>query len=302
VTATGRAPAGATWAAFVGCSLIWGSTFLVISFGNDTMPPVWGATLRLALAAAILFAIAWIRRLPLPRGAALRAAAAYGVFVFGINFPLLYWGQQWVPSGIAAVIFATLPLTTPLMARAMGIEKLHVLKLAGGAVALAGVATIFWRQIVGDVGLGPMLAVFGAATLAGMGTILLKRGPRQHPIPANAVGSLVGAGMCLAWSFVLAERHTVPTSAGQIVPILYLAVLGSVVAFTLLAWLVNHWDATNIAFISVANPVTAVTLGILVRHERLEAATLLGASLVLAGVLMAVQSDRRVARRTAPAG
>jgi drug/metabolite transporter (DMT)-like permease len=297
-----KAPAASVWGAFITCSLIWGSTFLFIAIGNDALPPVWGATLRLVLAGGILLAIATLRKQPLPRGAALRAAAWYGVFMFGINMPLLYWGQQWVPSGIAAVMYATLPLTTPLMARAMGLERIYPLKLAGGAVALAGVMTIFWRQITGDVGFIPMMAVFAAATLAGIGTLMLKRGPRQAPIPANAVGSLVGAVICLGCSFAMGESQPVPTTAGQLVPVLYLAIAGSVGAFTLLAWLVNHMDATNIAFISVLNPIIAITLGVVVRGEQLEATTLMGATLVLIGVVMAVQSDRIVARKAVRAG
>src|SRR5688572_22383580 len=102
-------PQAALYLAFAGCVLIWGSTFLFIAIGNDTLAPTWGAALRLGLAAAILFAVMAVRRLPLPRGAALKAAATYGLFQFGLNFPLLYLGETEVPSGLAAVIFATIP-------------------------------------------------------------------------------------------------------------------------------------------------------------------------------------------------
>jgi drug/metabolite transporter (DMT)-like permease len=284
------------WLAFSACALIWGSTFLFIAIGNDALPPVWGATLRLALASAILFAIARWRRQPLPTGPALRAAVIYGTLMFGINFPLLYWGELSVPSGVTAVVFATLPLTTPLMARALGIERLHALKLLGGVIAFAGVAVIFWRQIAASVSVWPMAAVLVAATVAGLGTILLKKGPRQAPIPANAVASLTGCIVCFVISLAIHEPHPMPTTVAQIVPVLYLAVLGSVGAFTLLAWLVNHWDPTNISFISVVNPVVAVTLGLLVRNEQIGTALLFGALLVLAGVVLAALSDRMRAR------
>src|SRR6185369_9023703 len=91
----------AAWLAFAGCSAIWGSTFLVISIGNDALAPIWAATLRLVLAAALLFGWMLVRRQAIPSGAALRAAIAYGVCQFGINFPLLYWGEQRMPSGLA---------------------------------------------------------------------------------------------------------------------------------------------------------------------------------------------------------
>ena len=94
-------------AAFATCVLIWGSTFLLISIGNDSVPPMWGATLRLAIAATVMFALVFAFGRRVPVGPALRAAVGYGVFQFGFNLPLLYWGQMVVPSGLAAVVFAS---------------------------------------------------------------------------------------------------------------------------------------------------------------------------------------------------
>jgi len=289
----------AAWSAFFTCALIWGSTFLFIALGNDALPPIWGAMWRLLLAAGILLAIAAWRKQPLPRGRALRFTVIYGVLMYGINFPLLYWGELETPTGVAALMYATLPLTTPLMASAVGIERLQGLKLAGGAVAFLGVAMIFWHQILVETSIWHMLAVFAGATIAGFGTITLKLGPRQAPIPVNGIASLVGAVFCFGISFAMGESHAIPSTAAQIVPVLYLAVLGSVVAFTLLAWLVNHWDPTNIAFISVVNPVFAVTLGALVRHEQVGASLVAGALLVMTGVVLAAVSDRRERRKAA---
>ncbi len=135
------------WGAWTTCSLIWGSTFLFISLGNDALAPVWAASLRLALAAVLLTLIARLLRHPFPRGRALRAALAYGFLQFGVNFPLLYWGEKTFPSGLTAVLYATIPLSTALMTAALRMERLTPLKLAGAGVALAGVALLFSDQL-----------------------------------------------------------------------------------------------------------------------------------------------------------
>ena len=130
----GDAPA---WAAFAACSAIWGSTFLVISIGNDVLAPVWAATLRVALASVLLGAWTLLRGQSLPRGPALRAALGYGVAQFGVNLPLLYWGEKVVPSGVSAVVFATIPFSTASSRAALGLERLTARKILGAVIAFA---------------------------------------------------------------------------------------------------------------------------------------------------------------------
>ena len=102
-----NAASPAAFGAFAGIVLIWGSTFLVIRIGNDSLAPVWAATLRLAIASAILALIAVATRQKWPRGRALEAALLFGLVDFGVSLPLLYWGEMHVPSAIAA-IFCTM--------------------------------------------------------------------------------------------------------------------------------------------------------------------------------------------------
>ena len=294
-------PPLAPYAAFWGCCVVWGSTFLLISIGNDAVPPLWAATLRLGLAAILLTAITLLSGRSLPRGAALRAAAGFGFFNFGLSFCLLYWGEKFVPSGLAAVIYGTVPLSTALFARAVGLERLRALKIAGALVALAGIAVIFSGQLTARVSPLPLAAIFAAATAASASGVVLKRGPRQHPLGANAAGAMVGFVVCAAASFIAREPHVLPATARAILPILYLTVAGSIIAFVLYAWLVNHWDVTRISFIAVVVPLVAVVLGAAVRHERLTAAHFAGSLLVLAGLVLAIVSDRRRAAASSPA-
>ena len=291
----------APYAAFAGCSLVWGSTFLAIRIGDDTVPPLWAATLRLALASVLLTALTRLTGRRLPRGPALKAAAGFGFLNFGLSFCLLYWGEKTVPSGLAAVLYGTVPLTTALFARAFGLERLRGLKIAGALVALAGIGVIFSGQLTARVSLLPLAGVFAAATLGSASGVVLKRGPRQHPLGVNAAGAMVGLVVCAAASFLAREPHALPSSAGAILPIVYLTIAGSVIAFVLYAWLVNHWDVTRISFIAVVVPVVALLLGAAVRQERLTGPHRAGSLLVLAGLLLAILSDRRPAAAPAPA-
>ncbi len=286
------------WLAFSACSAIWGSTFMVISIGNDALAPVWAATLRLVLATVLLGVWSLARGEPLPRGAALRAALAYGVLQFGINFPLLYWGEKSVPSGLSAVLYATLPMTSAFLTRAFGMERLTLHKLVGSVTAFGGVAVLFSSSFhlgasplaaPGQVAPAGFLAVFAAATLSGGGTIVLKLGPRQKPIGANAVGCAIGAAISAAASFAMREPHVLPATTATLAPLLYLTIAGSMGAFVLMSWLVNHWTVTRVSYISVVVPVIALALGSLLRHEPVTQRNLAGAALVLVGLLIGMR-------------
>ena len=139
------------YVAFAICTLVWGSTFLFIRMGNDSLPPVWAATVRLTLAALLLSAIAFAARQPWPRGASLRAAIAFGVVDFGVSLPLLYWGEKAVPSGIAAILYASMPLMTAGFVRLAGLETIRPLKIVAALVGLAGVCVLVSSEVHGHM-------------------------------------------------------------------------------------------------------------------------------------------------------
>lgn len=278
--------------AFGACGAIWGSTFLVISIGNDALAPLWAATLRLALAATLLAAWTRLRGRPLPRGPALRAALGYGVAQFGVNFPLLYWGETRVPSGLSAVIYATIPLSSALLTRALGMERLTATKIGGAVVAFAGVAVLFSSSFHTHVPAAGFIAILVGATAAGVGTIILKRGPRQDPFGANAAGCVVGALISGAASVVLGEPHVLPTTFAAAWPLLYLTIAGSLGAYVLMSWLVGHWPVSRTAYVTVIVPVIALGLGAAVRGEALSAASAAGTALVLVGLVLGMRPAR----------
>lgn len=287
-----RASTLAGLSAFAGIVLIWGSTFLVIRIGNDSLPPVWAATLRLGAASLILLAIAVATKQPWPKGRALEAAVWFGVVDFGVSLPLLYWGEMSVPSSIAAIFYASIPLTTALLARAMGLERIRPLGLLGAIIGLGGVIVLFASELRGAMPLVPLGAVLVGALTAALAGVLLKRGTPSSPITTNTVAHASGVPFCLAASFLLRETHALPATSSGWFSLAYLTIVGSIGAFVLFAWLVQRWRVTATSFLAVLTPVLGAFLGATVRHEHLAASTIAGAIVVVSGVIIANVADR----------
>jgi len=277
--------------------LIWGTTFLAIRIGSETVPPLWAATIRLVLAALLNTVVALLTRAPWPRGAALRGIAIFGFLNLGVNFALLYWGELKVPSGISAVFYATVPLTTGVFAWLLGVQRLQRTHMIAAAVGLVGVAVIFAGEIRWGAPAPALLAVFAAATVASLAGVILKKVPPHSSFVVNAIGAAIGACVCLSGSFVLGEGHGLPRSGAAWAPILYLTVAGSMGAYVLYAWLVSQWKVTRVSVGALIIPVIAVVVGALVRGESPAPGTYLGAALVLLGVSVSLFGDRIIPRR-----
>src|SRR5579885_141219 len=255
--------------AFCAVCCIWGSTFLFIGLNEAVMAPMWALSLRLLLAGIFLTAIMFARGIPFPKGSAMRTVIAYGICEFAGNLGFLYWGEAKIPSGLAAVLYGTSPVLTMLMASIMRLEKLEARRLLGAVAALLGIAVIFWREIEFGVSAAGILSVFAGAVFGTLGVLLLKRGPDQSPIAANAIGFFVALPLTLLMSFILREAHPLPVNPSQLVPLLYLVIIGSLGAFVLFAWLVGQWKTSSGSFVAVIIPIIAVILGVAVHGEKL---------------------------------
>jgi len=282
-----------TYAAFATMCLIWGSTFLAIRIGNESVAPVWSAFIRLAIATVLYALIALLVRAPWPNRDGLRAILGYGILNYGVNFVLLYWGELRVPSGTAAVLYATIPLTTGIFATIFRVQHFERHQIVGALIGFAGVALIFSGELSAG---GPpiaLLAVFVATTAAALSGVFLKRGPPQSTWISNGIGASAGAVICLLASLAFGERHDLPQGLPGWGPILYLVVAGNLGAYALYGWLITKWKITSVNALTLVVPVIAVTLGALVRGEAPPPATFAGAVLVLAGVAITLFAKRR---------
>lgn len=282
--------------------LIWGSTWLFIKLGLADLPPIGFAGVRFVVAAAVLWAVVAIRRTPLPKGArAWGFLAVTGVLAFTVNYGLLFWGEQRTSSGLAAVLQATIPAFGLVVAHALlPSDRMTAAKVLGVALGIAGVAVIFSDRttLQGPDALRGGIAIVGGALAVAVSNVLVKaRGASFDPLILSAVQMtfglvpLVVAGLLVEGS-PLAFRWT----PRAVVSVLYLALVGSVIAFLLFYWLLRRMDVTKVLLIALVTPVLAVALGAAVLGERLGAAAFVGTAMILAGVFIGA---RRPAARPA---
>ncbi len=284
-------------------TIIWSSTWVAIKFGLEDSPPLLGAGARFTLAGVVLLGVAAISRRPLRTDWALAAVLAVAPFAFA--YGLVYWGEQHIPSGLAAVLFGVLPLYTAFLA---GIflpeEPLRRRLVFGVLVAIGGLALAFAESLeLGD----DELALAGAAALAlsplgaSVGGVAQKlRAAELDPVVLNGWGMLGGGALLLAVSALgesWGEFAWTPESIGSI---LYLAILGSAVTFVALTVLLRQLTAQAISFLAMLLPFGALLFGAALYDEAITWRALAGAGLVATGLLIA-QTGRPGARQAEPA-
>jgi drug/metabolite transporter (DMT)-like permease len=298
-------------------TLIWGTTWAAIRIGLRGIPPFTGVALRFGIGAAALLAVARalgvrlrgtdaaaVARAPRLSTSPARVASspwrvwlANAALTFCIPYGVLYWGEQWVPSGLAAVFFATSPLWVALAAHvALPGERLRGATLAGVVIGFAGVAVIFsedLRALGGPRVAGAAALLLIAPFTSALGVVSVKRwGAGMHPLSVAAVPmTLTAACMgCLAWAV---ERELpVRFDGTSVASLLYLALVGSALSFTLYFWLLRRLPATTLSLINYLTPIVALLIGSAALGEALTLRTLAGSACVVGGVAVAMQVRR----------
>jgi drug/metabolite transporter (DMT)-like permease len=270
--------------------LIWSSTWVAIKIGLEDAPALLGAGIRFTLAGLVLLAVSAAARRSLRTDWLLAAILALMPFAFA--YGLVYWGEQYIPSGLAAVLFGMLPLYVGVMGAFMLPDQpLRARLLVGVVIALAGLALTFAESLeLGD----QELAWAGAAALAlsplgaAAGNIALKRRSRElDPVALNGWGML-GGGLLLLAASALGERFSdlalTPEAIGSIA---YLALIGSAIPFVVLTILLRHITAQAMSFLAMLLPFGALLFGAALYDETITWRALAGAALVAAGLLTA---------------
>jgi drug/metabolite transporter (DMT)-like permease len=279
---------------------IWGSTWLFIKLGLEDLPPLTFAGIRFLIASAILFAIVAVRRVPIPRRRSdWLLLAITGVLAFTLNYGLLFWGEQYISSGLAALLQATIPAFGLVIAHFyLPGERMTPAKVFGVIMGVAGVGVIFSNQLSasGSGALAGSAALVLSSVCAAYSNVLVKaRG--QHLDPAILAAGQMLCGF-LPLFLVGLPREGNPFNFRwtpmALVSLLYLAIVGSVAAFLLYYWLVRNMDVTKTMLIALVTPVVAVTLGMLVLSEKLDWRTVAGGAMIMSGIgLIVLRSVKR---------
>lgn len=278
--------------------LIWGSTWIFIKIGLEDLPPIAFAAARFILSVIFLAAIITVQKIPLPKtAAAWRLIAITGVLQFSINYSTVFWAEQYITSGLAAVLQSMIPVFGLALAWFfLPDERITPQKIIAVALGVIGVAIIFidqlrienWLAFAGCVGI-----VIGAYCAAQASILVKARAAGLHPaalvfcqmlcgLPAIAVYSLVKEGNPLSFHW----------SWRAVGCVLYLTVFGTIAAFWLYYWLLDRIESTKAMMISLVTPLLAVVIGAITLGETLPPQTFAGGLLIIASIGLIVFKRR----------
>lgn len=279
------------WSALWIVYVIWGSTYLAIAITVETIPPLLAVSTRFLAAGAIMAVV--VRR----RGGTLRAGRRelvtcllVGVLLPGAN-AVLFYAERNVPTGLAALIVASVPLWIVVL-RLAGRERLPLPALVGVGVGFVGVA-ILAHPSGGATGWGIGLCLL-SAVMWSVGSVISRRLPMPADPFAATTWEMLGGGLVML-PFGIATAGSLSPSTSSILGWLYLVTIGSVVGYTAYTWLLANAPLGLVSTYAYVNPVVAIILGVLFRNELLDWQLLLGAAIVVAAVALVVRQEPRAA-------
>lgn len=276
--------------------LIWGSTWLAIRFGLESLTPFISSGLRFLLASFLIALIMKIRGISLQKDrTSVILYLQLGFFTFTIPFALIYWSEQFVPSGLAAVLFAVYPFFILLFTYfAVPDEKIDIFKLGGMIIGFAGIIVIFSDQFGGDLSsyfIGMAAIVLSGIMQAGNAVIIKKYGYHLNPLSMNLIPMFISGLLLLVGGIIFENISGLKFDLNAVLSVTFLAIFGSIITFTSFYWLLKQVSIILLSLVAFITPVIALILGWLLYNEVLMTHHLTGSGMVLAGLLTANLSN-----------
>jgi drug/metabolite transporter (DMT)-like permease len=269
---------------------IWGSTWLAIRFGLESLTPFFSAGIRFLLASVFIFLMMKYRGVGLQTDKiSIRLYLIMGFLSFVIPFGLVYWAEQFVPSGIASVLFAVFPFFVLIFSYYF-IEdsSIDVFKISGIILGFSGIVVIFSDEFTGEITdyLVGMIAIVLSATMqSGIVITIKKYGHHLNPLSMNLIPMFIAGISMTIIGITLEDTSSNSFELSGVLSILYLAFFGSLVTFTSYYWLLKKINIVILSLVAFITPITALILGYFIYDENLTTGDFIGSSLVLIGVL-----------------
>jgi len=287
--------------AFAIIYFVWGSTFLAIRVGVREVPPFLLAGMRFSVAGIVLYGWMRFRGTPSPTAREWGAASFLAILIFVFDYGLLFWAERRVPSGIAAVMLATIPVFMAI-AEIVFLRTQRLTFRLGLAllIGLAGVAVLVGHAM--SLGEAPVDTAGACALMvAAISWSVAASLTRKLPLPsAKAMSSgaqMLAGGVLLTLTAALLGEfrgfHIQGVSRGAWLALAYLIVAGSIVAFTAYVWLIHHESPTKVGTYAYVNPVVAVLLGYFLGGEAIGPRTIVGTLLVLVSVVVITTTPKK---------
>lgn len=288
-----------TYAAFAAAVIIGGANFIAVTFSNQEMPPFFGAALRFGLATLLFFLLAWLMRVPLAVGRAAVGAAVYGLLSFGVSYALIYYALVGLTAGTTAVIMATVPLFTLLIAVLFRQERLTARSVIGSILVIVGIAILSLGTLDGDLSTVYLIAAILGAVAAAASSVVARGLRHAHPLNMNAIGMAAGTLLLALVSLLAGEQWALPGQAQTWLAVGWLVLLGSVGLFQLFLYLIRRLTASATVYALAGMPVIAVVLGAIMLDQPITVEVVVGGALVLTAVYIGAISGMRGAPQAA---
>lgn len=271
-------------------SLIWGSTWIFIKIGLKDLPPLTFASARFVLAMAILYAVIRFQNIQFPKSKSeWKLILLTGILQFAINYSTVFWSEQYISSGLAAVLQATISVFGLLLAWIfLPNERITKLKVIAVLLGIVGVAVIFVEQLqINDFWafMGCAAIVIGAYAAAQSSILVKAKGTALHPAMLLFCQMLCGIPFVIIYALTVEGnplKHK--WTAGAILSVLYLTIFGTVLAFWFYYWLLSKIESTKAMMISLVTPLLAVVIGAIFLNEKLPPQTFFGGILILGSI------------------
>jgi drug/metabolite transporter (DMT)-like permease len=287
--------------------LIWGTTWIFIKIGLSDLPPITFAATRFILSAAIIFLIIGAQKIPLPQTAAQWGLVALtGILQFSFNYSSVFWAEQHITSGLAAVLQATITLFGLVLAWIfLPNERVTPRKIIAVVLGIIGVAVIFVDQLKVENWLAFMacVAIVAGSYCAAQASILVKaKAEGIHPAALVFCQMLCGLPLIIIYSLsVEGNPLTFHWTWVAVISVLYLTLVGTIAAFWLYYWLLSRIESTKAMMISLVTPLIAVIVGAVTIGETLPPQTFVG-GLMIVGSIGLIVFRTRIRRDTKIAG